>query len=66
MRTLTEWGLQMHASYCRRRETLATRDALGALDDRVLHDLGFARSEIDSVAAEATGLAERTRALKWT
>jgi uncharacterized protein YjiS (DUF1127 family) len=66
MRILTEWALQAHSCYCKRREAQTTRAALEALDDRVLLDLGFARSEIESVAAEASGEAERTRALEWT
>ena len=45
----------------RRRQANAIRDALHELDDRTLHDLGFDRSEIASVAAEATDAAERTR-----
>lgn len=43
------------------RNTRAIFSALSELDDRTLHDLGFHRSEILSVAAEATGEAERTR-----
>ena len=66
MRILTEWAIHAHARYCKRREALAMCAALEALDDRVLHDLGFTRSEIESVAAEATGETERTRALEWT
>ena len=45
----------------RRWQANAIRDALHELDDRTLHDLGFDRSEIASVAAEATDAAERTR-----
>jgi uncharacterized protein YjiS (DUF1127 family) len=50
-----------HARYRQRREARAIYDALRHLDDRTLHDLGFDRSEIASVAAEATGAAERSR-----
>ena len=35
--------------------------ALRELDDRTLHDLGFDRSEITSVAAEVSGRAEPAR-----
>ncbi len=51
-----------HARYRRHRQAKAIYDALEQLDDRTLHDLGFERSEIWSVAAEATGEAEYTRA----
>lgn len=44
-----------------RQRASAIRDMLRQLDDRSLHDLGFDRSEITSVAAEATGRAESTR-----
>ena len=47
--------------YRQRRKTRAICDALYVLDDRTLRDLGFHRSEISSLAAEATGEAERTR-----
>jgi uncharacterized protein YjiS (DUF1127 family) len=43
------------------RRAAAIRGALRELDDRALHDLGFDRSEIASIAAEATGGTERTR-----
>jgi len=45
----------------RRSEARAMYEALRGLDDRMLHDLGVSRSELGSVAAEASGLAERTR-----
>jgi hypothetical protein len=55
----------MHARHKQRREARAIYDALRQLDDRTLHDLGFDRSEMTSVAAEVTGEADcaRVRAL---
>ena len=50
-----------HARYRQRRKARATYDALRHLDDRMLRDLGFDRSEITSVAAEISGTAARTR-----
>jgi uncharacterized protein YjiS (DUF1127 family) len=50
-----------YARYRQRREASALRDTLRQLDDRMLHDLGFDRSEISSVAAEFTREAEGTR-----
>jgi|GEM_PF-3053357 len=50
-----------YARYRQRREASALRETLRQLDDRMLHDLGFDRSEISSVAAEFTRGAESTR-----
>lgn len=50
-----------YAKYRSYRDARATYDALRGLDDRVLHDLGFTCSELESVVAEHYGLAERTR-----
>jgi uncharacterized protein YjiS (DUF1127 family) len=50
-----------YARYRQRRAAWAVAAALRELDDRTLHDLGFDRSEIGSVAMEAAGLAARTR-----
>jgi uncharacterized protein YjiS (DUF1127 family) len=52
---------QAYVRYRQHREASALRDALRQLDDRTLHDLGFDRSEISSVAAEFTREAESTR-----
>jgi uncharacterized protein YjiS (DUF1127 family) len=54
---------QAWLNYRRRRHTRAIYSALADLDDRTLRDLGFHRSEIWSVAAEATGEAEQTRTI---
>ena len=48
-------------SYRQRRRPREIQDAFDGLDDRTLHDLGFHRSEISSIAAEVTGEADCTR-----
>ena len=45
------------------REQARTRRALEALNDAALGDIGLARAEIGSAAAELHGRAERTRVL---
>jgi uncharacterized protein YjiS (DUF1127 family) len=62
-RTAREAIRRAWQGYRRRREARAIYAALVGLDDRTLRDLGFHRSEILSVAAEATGQAEQTRML---
>ncbi|HSV17533.1 MAG TPA: DUF1127 domain-containing protein [Casimicrobiaceae bacterium] len=55
----------LHALRARRRRSRDARavyDALRQLDDRALHDLGFDRSELTSVAREATAGADYARA----
>jgi len=54
---------RLSLKYRRRRHARAIYAALSDLDDRTLRDLGFHRSEIWSVAAEATGEAEQTRTI---
>ena len=54
----------MYARYQRNRQRMAQQRILVGLDDRMLRDLGFDRSEIGSVAAEIVGAAERTRILR--
>ena len=48
-------------AWCRYQLARATYRALRGLDERTLHDIGFHRSEIFSVAAEIGGTVEATR-----
>lgn len=52
---------RMVASWQRQRQARATYVALRDLDTRTLRDLGFDRSEIQSVAAEAAGQIDSSR-----
>lgn len=61
IRSVAAIARRAHARHQQRRQAKAAYDMLRQLDDRTLHDLGFDRSEISSVAAEVTGIAERTR-----
>ena len=63
MHMLIEWVGRISARYRQHRRAMETRAELAQLDDRVLHDLGFDRSEIASIAAEANGDAEHTRSV---
>jgi uncharacterized protein YjiS (DUF1127 family) len=47
--------------YQKHRAARITRETLARLDDATLRDLGLARAEIHSIAAERAQLAPRTR-----
>jgi uncharacterized protein YjiS (DUF1127 family) len=61
-RAMLAWLRAFNARRRQRSEAHAVYESLRVLDDRTLHDIGFTRSELGSVASEASGLAERTRA----
>ena len=65
VRGLLAWGRYMKMRHEQWREARATYESLRHLDDRALRDLGIDRLEISSVAAEASGDAERTRSLAF-
>jgi uncharacterized protein YjiS (DUF1127 family) len=62
MQVVAGFMRDMAERYRRSRRESAAREALYQLDDRTLHDLGIDRSEIASVAAEASGRSELSRA----
>lgn len=61
LRTLRVAVRRFVARWRRHRRAAEMSAALHALDARTLRDLGFHRSEIDSVVAEINGDAESTR-----
>ena len=61
MDSIGSFARRAYAHHRQRKKERAAYDALRHLDDRMLRDLGFDRSEIASVAAEVSGTAERTR-----
>ncbi len=62
VQALSSLARRLLARYQQHRRAAAARDALRALDDRTLHDIGLDRSEIASITAEAMGEAEPSRA----
>jgi len=60
-RSVRAFVRRTYRRYRKYRQQSALYETLSQLDDRTLHDLGFDRSEIRSVAAEWAGEAERTR-----
>jgi uncharacterized protein YjiS (DUF1127 family) len=61
LRVLGAMARRALAHHRQRRQARATYDELRRLDDRMLRDLGFDRSELASVAAEVAGAAARER-----
>jgi uncharacterized protein YjiS (DUF1127 family) len=51
----------LRIAYAEQRRAARARAELAQLDARALRDLGLTRSEIDSLMAEASGAAARTR-----
>lgn len=56
---------QAFARYRKRRQMQASYAVLRRLDDHILRDLGFHRSEVTPVTAENAGEAEYTRMRYW-
>jgi hypothetical protein len=61
LRAVQAYMRRVAERYRQLQEAHAVYEALDGLDDHTLHDLGFDRSELASVAAELGGIAERTR-----
>ncbi len=61
LRTHRPWAARLLDGLMDRWRALNGRSALHELDHRTLADLGLDRSELSSVAAEASLRAERTR-----
>ena len=59
--SILAFARKVRQQYRHHRDAVAIRDRLSELDDRSLRDLGLDRSEITSVAAEASGQAEISR-----
>ena len=64
-RAIGEIARRVYARHRQRREARATYEVLRQLDDRMLRDLGFDRSEVRSVAVDIAGEAEYARARAW-
>jgi uncharacterized protein YjiS (DUF1127 family) len=56
---------RVYARLQQRWQARATYDSLQQLGDYELRDLGFHRSELESIAAELTGAVEPTRTRAW-
>lgn len=61
LRGVADFARRVAADFQRWQRVRATYVALRELDARILHDLGFHRSELMSVAAEVAGNADFTR-----
>ena len=62
LQAVSDFARQMVTRWKRQQQARATYLALRGLDSHILRDLGFHRSELLSVAAEAVGHADSTRA----
>jgi uncharacterized protein YjiS (DUF1127 family) len=56
---------RVYARLRQRWQARATYESLQQLGDYELRDLGFHRSELESIAAEVTGAVEPTRTRAW-
>ncbi len=62
LQAIGDFGRRVIVRWKHRQQAGATFAALRELDPRILRDLGFHRSELMSVSAEAAGITESTRA----